>query len=121
MTPERKGRSTIRTAKWTREKVIESAQRFETKTDWMQGCRGSYQKAAREDWLDDPNVSGHMKKRRKSYEEKVRMTAHSVLNPQADFLETLNNSSEFVRGLIHASSEYQEWLKTKGVGETTTP
>ena len=46
--------------KWTREDIIESARRFNTKSEWRKGDSKAYEACQRGGWLNDPDITGHM-------------------------------------------------------------
>lgn len=43
-----------------KQNVIDQAAKFQFKADWFRGHPSSYQSAQRLNWLDDPEVTGHM-------------------------------------------------------------
>lgn len=46
--------------KWTREDIIESARRFNTRGEWKKGDRKAYDNCWYRNWLNDPDITGHM-------------------------------------------------------------
>lgn len=46
--------------KWTREDIIESARRFNTKNEWKKGELKVYRACCDRGWLNDSEITGHM-------------------------------------------------------------
>jgi hypothetical protein len=46
---------------WDKPKLIKSARRFSTRVEWVKGDKNAYQSCVNRGWIDDPEITGHMR------------------------------------------------------------
>ena len=67
--PEITGHMRCGREKWTREDIIESARRFNTKSEWLKGDPNPYDACRHRGWMNDSDITGHMVKLREDWDK----------------------------------------------------
>lgn len=95
--PEITGHMKETCEKWDRDKVIESARQFHTKSAWSKGDHRAYDACIRWGWLDDPEVTGHMQKVYQDWDKPKIIESAGRFNTRSEWQKGDNMAYEACR------------------------
>ena len=108
--------------KWTREKITESAKRFDTRNEWRKGDKSAYQSCCTRGWLDDPDITGHMVKVQRDWDRPKLIESAKRFNTRKEWRKGDASAYETcrTRGWLddpditgHMVKVRRDWDKTK--------